>query len=567
MEKVKVLDHGYVALVESWGSDERIVEAARMSTDKGFQGWGPKEDGKPGDEKLLKYLYENNHCYDKNTEVLTQRGFVPWPMVLETDLLGQWDQEACSLVYEAPRSLLKRNYNGKMYRVNHGGVDLLVTDKHKMLVKKKVGIPGKNRQEWALKWELVEADKLNNLSTIRYRKHAKRTAQKPVSLSMFPAHSNRNSLLSLIGFFIGDGSAGGTYANAISFHLKKTRKVNYLKKTCLELGWQLDEMGSNTFIIRGDGLTKKFKDLFYDANGVKIVPQFLLDLNCDDALSILSGFRESDGSVKRGAWEYFTTSPQVADAVQLIVLHAGGSAKISCNDGYMYRVMIHSRMLEPVINRGKRDTSWETYDGMVYCAHTRTGILVVRRNGKIVLSGNCTPFEMAGMIIEVQAPIFVFREWHRHRSQSYNELSGRYTSIPDVNYVPTLDRLMLGSDGKNKQAGTIAGAGALTVDEAESFRSALVESYNHSENVYQKALKAGVPKELARVHLPVGRYSRMRASSNLRNWLAFMTLRMAGNAQWEIRQYANEVSNLIRQKFPRTHGLFMSGFDKTKDGS
>ena len=59
MEKKQVLDHGYCALVESWGSDERIVEAARMSTGKGFQGWGTVE--KPGDEKLLKYLWENKH--------------------------------------------------------------------------------------------------------------------------------------------------------------------------------------------------------------------------------------------------------------------------------------------------------------------------------------------------------------------------------------------------------------------------------------------------------------------------------------------------------------------------
>lgn len=57
----KVLDHGYVRLIETWGSDERVIESARMSTQKGFEGWGPKEDGKPGDEKLLRYLWENKH--------------------------------------------------------------------------------------------------------------------------------------------------------------------------------------------------------------------------------------------------------------------------------------------------------------------------------------------------------------------------------------------------------------------------------------------------------------------------------------------------------------------------
>lgn len=172
---------------------------------------------------------------------------------------------------------------------------------------------------------------------------------------------------------------------------------------------------------------------------------------------------------------------------------------------------------------------------------------------------HATPFEMGGLTIEVQAPIFVFREWHRHRTQSYNEMSARYTPLPDVNYVPSLERLMLGSDGKNKQAGTVAGAGRLTEDDAHLFRKRLALTYADAEALYQQALVAGVPKELARVHLPVGRYSRMMASTDLRNWLGFLSLRMAPNAQWEIRQYANAVGELVAATFPRTWALFSEG--------
>lgn len=168
-----------------------------------------------------------------------------------------------------------------------------------------------------------------------------------------------------------------------------------------------------------------------------------------------------------------------------------------------------------------------------------------------------TPFEMAGMTIEVQAPIFVFREWHRHRTQSFNEMSARYIPLPDVNYVPSVERLLINSK-TNKQAGTIKGADELTEEGAARFRSSLLEIYAQAQDLYESALKMGVPKELARVHLPVGRYSRMRASANLRNWLAFLTLRMAPAAQWEIRMYANEVSALIASAFPRTYALFSS---------
>ncbi len=167
-----------------------------------------------------------------------------------------------------------------------------------------------------------------------------------------------------------------------------------------------------------------------------------------------------------------------------------------------------------------------------------------------------TPFEMAGMVIEVKAPISVFRQWQRHRTQSYNEMSARYTPLPDENYIPSVERLMIGVNRANKQAGTIKGAAILAVAEAEGYRERLAFAYEADEALYQWALMSGVPKELAREHLPVGRYSKMRASAVLRNWLAFLTLRADSHAQWEIRQYALVVASLIGQIWPRTYALF-----------
>lgn len=171
---------------------------------------------------------------------------------------------------------------------------------------------------------------------------------------------------------------------------------------------------------------------------------------------------------------------------------------------------------------------------------------------------HATPFEFAGLIIEVKAPIFVFREWHRHRTQSYNEMSARYVPMPNENYMPELERLFL-SNTTNKQTTKSEGANTLTPDAATYWRTSLQELYVLSEFIYQQGLTLGVPKELARLSIPVARYSKMRASANLRNWLAFLTLRMAPNAQWEIRQYANAVGEIIAQRFPRTWELFAQG--------
>lgn len=169
-----------------------------------------------------------------------------------------------------------------------------------------------------------------------------------------------------------------------------------------------------------------------------------------------------------------------------------------------------------------------------------------------------TPFEMAGLVIEVKAPIFVFREWHRHRTQSYNEMSARYIPLPDENYIPSIERLMLGANTAttNKQAQGIGKA--LTEAEAIDWREHLKECYQNCQDVYELGIGAGIPKELARLPVPVARYSRMRASTNLRNWLAFLTLRQASAAQWEIRQYADAVNVLINENFPRTWALFES---------
>lgn len=172
-----------------------------------------------------------------------------------------------------------------------------------------------------------------------------------------------------------------------------------------------------------------------------------------------------------------------------------------------------------------------------------------------------TPFEMAGMTIEVQAPIFVFREWHRHRTQSYNEMSARYTPIPALDYMPTIDRCMMGAkhaaSTTNKQA---QGSGVvLSGDDAMAWLADLEAVYEHAERVYRRGLTIGIPREVARCSMSVARYSRMRASANLRNWIAFLTLRDDENAQWEIRQYARAVDGLIAKIFERTHALYVKG--------
>ena len=172
---------------------------------------------------------------------------------------------------------------------------------------------------------------------------------------------------------------------------------------------------------------------------------------------------------------------------------------------------------------------------------------------------HATPFEMAGLIVEVQAPIMVFREWHRHRTFSFNEMSGRYVELPDMVYMPSDERMMAGKQSStNKQAS----AEGFTLKEAQEYNTDLMNAYAYSRRYYRELLEKGVSRELARLVLPVAQYSRMRASANLRNWLAFLTLRLAPAAQYEIREYAQVVASLVQEHFPRTYSLFQEGLEQ-----
>jgi len=165
---------------------------------------------------------------------------------------------------------------------------------------------------------------------------------------------------------------------------------------------------------------------------------------------------------------------------------------------------------------------------------------------------HATPFEMGEILIEVAAPLFVFREWHRHRTQSYNEFSARYSVMPNLHYVPSEDRLKQLISG-NKQASSHVSE---TDADLEMMRARIEAEQNSVYDNYDEMINAGVPKEVARVNTPVSRYSKMRAKTDLRNWLAFLNLRIRPDAQWEIRQYANVVAEIVKAAFPRSFSFF-----------
>lgn len=160
-----------------------------------------------------------------------------------------------------------------------------------------------------------------------------------------------------------------------------------------------------------------------------------------------------------------------------------------------------------------------------------------------------TPFESVQFTFEVKAPIFVFRQWHRHRTWSYNELSARYRELPEEFYVPSPEAIGVQS-ASSKQAREMVEIDEdrkrVIEDQIQSYKATAERAFQ----CYRNRLEDGWPKELARSVLPVSTYSHMFATTNLLNLLKFLTLRIHPHAQYEIRVYAEAMRELIRPIVP-----------------
>ena len=167
------------------------------------------------------------------------------------------------------------------------------------------------------------------------------------------------------------------------------------------------------------------------------------------------------------------------------------------------------------------------------------------------------PLEHITFSFLVHFPLFVRGQWHRHRTQSYNEISRRYTEVDLEVYQPVEFRKQSES---NKQASKdndiLEGK-----DRAEAI-DIMFAAENVAVEAYKKLLKLGVCREQARGILPQNMMTTFYATMNLRNLLHFLSLRMAEHAQWEIRQYANAMHDMLVPLYPNVMKAFDEGLIK-----
>lgn len=168
----------------------------------------------------------------------------------------------------------------------------------------------------------------------------------------------------------------------------------------------------------------------------------------------------------------------------------------------------------------------------------------------LIKNKHTSPFESCVFTFEVKAPIFVLRQWHRHRTWSFNEISARYAELPEAYYVPKLEQITTQSTS-NKQMRTTE-----QHPDAPLIQNIMAETSRRAFEEYHWLIEQGCPRELARSVLPVGTYSHMFATVDLHNLMHFLRLRLHEHSQYEIRVYAQAMLDLIEPIVPHSVAAF-----------
>lgn len=164
--------------------------------------------------------------------------------------------------------------------------------------------------------------------------------------------------------------------------------------------------------------------------------------------------------------------------------------------------------------------------------------------------GHETPFEHIVFTFHAKTPIFVARQWFRHRIGSFNEASLRYTELKDEFYIPNHIRV---NDLEDKQKGIIIEDENLKNRALEIIEKSLEDSYK----TYKELLELGIAREMARIVLPMSSYTQFYWTVNARSLMNFLDLRADSHAQWEIQQYAIHISKIFKEKCPWTYEAFL----------
>lgn len=337
-------------------------------------------------------MIKSGHCYTGDTEILTENGWIKF-RDYNDEKVAVINKDCSFKGFENPKRIVNYSYKGNFYYYPSLGIE--VTDGHNMF-----GIFRESKNNF-YKNDSYSLFKCNGY----YKDNNGR--EKTLGERMFktPRHCLKSKSLNpygeLIGFWLGDGCYSPETKNKLIFHLKKQRKIEYLKQLCEELGYIFEERKSNYYTVTNDNIGSSFNSLFYN-DGKRISLQYFPSM--DIAYSIINGLINSDGSldINTKTITFSNTSKSIIDWLLMYAPICGYSISnrgISHNttlNNPVYKVLLLDTNYTLNNDSRNKDSKVIITNKVeeVYCVTVSTGLIMVRgTNGVTTICGNCAMLE------------------------------------------------------------------------------------------------------------------------------------------------------------------------------
>lgn len=488
-------------------------------------------------ELIVKHLLAGDRghygCYDAETEVLTSGGWVYWPDVQNWHNLAAIDIQTQEVKFEVPIALQKYKHVGQIYKLEGQQLDTAVTLDHRMVVKRR-----RKDGSWTNPYFEQAADVVG-----KPRRYLK---------SGFLVKSERSGwknpwgippveFAKLVGFFVGDGMKPRP-ADQIRFRLIISRKIDFL----YSLGIPVEKKAGDRYTINLSGIGQWFLDKCYSVNGEKCLPEGYLTLSPEEVEGLLEGLKNSDGNIKRTNWRYASTSIYLLDQLQSLLhlnnLSGNWSLSHEENDKHKasYYLHISDRNSPRVeISQATRSRSYseslELYDGFVYCATVSTGALIIRRNRKVMVSGNCLEHPQITFNVGY-FPHSMMQQIRTHRvGVSFDVQSFRYTGQRIINVA--LGQQDVEEVFYLRPVGKYTNRQGKRYFYSEEQRAEDLKWCIDACQHYKKRIEEGLSEEHARGLIPFDARQHFVLSCNLRSLMHLLDLRWKKDAQLEAQKF------------------------------
>lgn len=360
-------------------------------------------------------------CHDDQTQVLTHEGWKLFKDITKEDRLASVNPETYEVIFEHPTDILSYDYAGDMVVGKHASLDFKVTPNHKMLLRK-WNEPNRTLEE---KYQFIEASDigwyaglLNECYQIGEEQGCLVLPEEKIANgNILPEmRIGMRDWVQFLGIYLAEGTAyksGAQHHWRIQIAAVKKREKKYINDLLTRIGVVGRNEQKDRFHFHNKRIWKKLEE--YGLIGVKsynkFVPSFIFDLDASYIQDFLYGFAMGDGTFSsRGGVEYFTSSPQLADEIERLLILSGSWCKKTVRPPRQKRSVINGREVcsrhtaycidqwkgkNLSIDR-KANITTEFYQGKVYCATVPTyHTLITKRNNNILISGNCVAHALA----------------------------------------------------------------------------------------------------------------------------------------------------------------------------